>query len=56
MNITNYRPISLLPSFSKVFENVMFSRLREHLNTNKILVLEQCGFRKNLARDAAISL
>jgi len=56
MNISNYRPISLLPSFSKVFEKVMYSRLWEHFNINKILVQEQCGFRKNLAREAAISL
>jgi hypothetical protein len=56
MNIYNYRPISLLPLFSKVFEKVMYSRLREHLNINKILVQEQCGFRKNLARKATISL
>jgi len=56
MNISNYRPISLLPSFLKVFEKVMYSRLREHLNINKILVQEPCGFRKKLAREAAVSL
>jgi len=41
MNIPDYRPMSLLPSFSKLFEKVMYSRLREHLNSNKILVQEQ---------------
>jgi hypothetical protein len=55
MNISNYRPISVLLSFSKIFEKFMYSRLREYLNNNKILVEEQCGLRKNLAREAAIS-
>jgi hypothetical protein len=56
MDVCNYRPISLLPLFSKVFEKVMYSRLREHLNISNILVQEKCGFRKSLARKAAISL
>jgi hypothetical protein len=30
-NMTNYRPISLLPIFSKVFEKAMHSRLSHHL-------------------------
>ena len=39
-NISNYRPISLLPSFSKVLEKAMYSRLKHHLHTNNILVPE----------------
>ena len=46
MNPTNYRPISLLTSFSKVFEKALYTRLTEHLNTNKLLVANQYGFRK----------
>jgi hypothetical protein len=45
--ISNYRPISLLTSFSKVFEKL------EHLNSNNILVKEQFGFRKNLTTEKA---
>ena len=45
--ITNYRPISLLPVFSKIFEKGIYKRLYYHLTLNNILVNEQFGFRCN---------
>jgi len=54
MNLTNYRPISLLTSFSKVFEKALFNRLTAHFNTNKLLVGNQFGFRKGIATEDAI--
>ena len=39
--ISNYRPISLLTSFSKAFEKVIYKRLYHHVNSNNILVKEQ---------------
>jgi Notch-like protein len=48
MNPTNYRPISLLTSFLKVFEKALYIRVTEHLNTNNLLVRNQYGFRKNV--------
>jgi hypothetical protein len=54
MNISNNRPIWLLTSFLKLFEKIMYSRLMEHSNINKILVEEQYGFRKNSATQEAI--
>jgi hypothetical protein len=42
---SNYRPISLLTSFSKIFEKVVYNRLYQHINKNHILVKEQFGFR-----------
>jgi hypothetical protein len=52
--ITNYRPISLLPVFSKIFEKVLYKRLYSHLISNSILVKEQFGFRCNNATETAI--
>jgi len=51
--ISNYRPISLLTSFSKIFEKVIFNRLRNHVNNNNILVHEEFGFRNNSSTEAA---
>jgi hypothetical protein len=53
-NPTNYRPISLLTSFSKVFEKAPCTRLTDHFNTYKLLVGNQFGFRKGIATEEAI--
>ena len=42
---SNYRPISLLPSISKIFEYVIFKQLITYLNTNNLLFPQQFGFR-----------
>jgi hypothetical protein len=39
-NMANYRPISLLPVFSKIFEKVLYSRLNQHLQADNILTTE----------------
>jgi hypothetical protein len=44
-NIANYRPISMLPAFSKICKKVMHIRLMNHLETNNILAAEKFGFR-----------
>ena len=53
MNPTNYRPISLLTSFSKVFEKPLFIRLTEHFYSNKLLAGNQFGFRKDITTELA---
>ncbi len=42
---TNYRPISLLPAISKVFEKVIFKQLYDFFQTNKLFYNSQYGFR-----------
>ena len=43
--MNNYRPISILPSFSKVIEKVVYNRLLNFLDKFNILVPSQYGFR-----------
>ena len=45
--LNNYRPISLLPIFSKILEKVIYQRLFNFLNSNNALFSSQYGFRKN---------
>ena len=45
-DVVNYRPISVLPFFSKILEKLVFERLYDFLNYNNILILQQFGFRK----------
>jgi sarcosine oxidase/L-pipecolate oxidase len=40
-SMANYRPISVLTTFSKVREKVMYNRLSHHMQTNNILVPEK---------------
>ena len=43
--IKNYRPISLLPIFAKVFEKIVFDNLYNHLVINHLITKNQSGFR-----------
>jgi hypothetical protein len=52
-NMSNYRPISLLTTFSKVLKKVMYNRLSHYLQTNNILVPEQFCFRKGISTENA---
>ena len=45
--LNNYRPISLLPIFSKILEKLIYQRLFNFLNSNNALFSRQYGFRKN---------
>ena len=44
---SNYRPISLLPSLSKIFEKIILIQLIEYLDTNNIITAHQYGFQQN---------
>ena len=48
---TNYRPISILPTVSKIFERILFNQLRF---SNKILSPLLCGFRKGYSTQYAL--
>lgn len=51
---SNYRPISLLSTFSKLFEKCMHVRIANFLDTNNLLHDKQFGFRKNRSCEHAL--
>ena len=53
-DLGNYRPISVLPCFSKILERIMYKRLYKYLQENKILYCKQFGFQAGHSTDHAI--
>ena len=45
-DFSNYRPISLLPAISRVFERIIFKRVYSYVEKLKLLDDNQFGFRK----------
>lgn len=54
-HILNYRPISILPSISKLLEKIINSRLIKYLEDKNIISDNQFGFRKGKSTDDAVS-
>ncbi|CAF4750832.1 unnamed protein product [Pieris macdunnoughi] len=53
----NYRPVSILPALSKVFEKLMLNQMLCHFNKNSIFHEQQYGFTKGrCTTDAGVSL
>ena len=50
----NYRPISILPCFSKIIERIMYNRLYSFLTKHNIISEKQYGFRKKYATYMAL--
>ena len=54
---SNYRPIALLPSVSKILENVMLDQISNYFINNNLLSMQQYGFRaKHSTEFAALNL
>ena len=53
-NVSNYRPISILPVFSKVLERIMYNRVYNHLDSKGLLYEKQFGFQRNNSTEHAI--
>ena len=51
---TNYRPVSLLPQFSKLLEKLFCARLDKFISKSNILCEGQYGFRSNRSTSLAI--
>ena len=54
LDCVNYRPISLLPIFSKNFEKIIYSRMFKFLESNKLIYTRQFGFRANHSTNHAL--
>ena len=54
-SLGDFRPISLLCVFSKVFEKIIVTNMTKFVNKNNILTPSQFGFRENSSTDLAIT-
>lgn len=50
----NHRPISLLPTLSKVFESILKTQISEYFEENSLFFQHQFGFRNNKSTTLAI--
>ena len=55
VHFSNYRPISLLPTLSKILEKVVYKRLYKFLLQNNILFNSQYGFRSGHSTSDAVA-
>ena len=53
--LENYRPISTLPTFGKLFEKVIFTRMSSFFTSNNLLHPNQFGFRSKHSTSHAIN-
>lgn len=53
-NLGNYRPISILPIFSKGCEKLIFARLSNFFNKHNIITSSQFGFQPGLSTESAL--
>ena len=53
-DISNYRPISVLPCVFKILERLMYNRLYKYLKENNILYKQQFGFQSGYSTSDAI--
>ena len=55
-NLDNYRPISILPILSKIFERIAYEQLAEYYEKNERIVSTQFGFRKRYITELAVTV
>jgi hypothetical protein len=54
--VSNYRPISIPPPISKIFETIYHDQINDYLQQNNIIVANQFGFKSNSSTAIPISL
>ena len=51
---SNYRPVSILPQFSKILEKLFYNRLVSFIEKQKLFFCHQYGFRKKCSTEYAV--
>ena len=54
INVMNYRPICSLSPLSKIFERIIYDKMIEFIDKNKIMSDTQFGFRKKMSTETAL--
>ena len=54
-SMDNYRLISILPTFSKILERVVYEELSNYLESNDLMTLSQYGFRRRNNTELAVT-
>ena len=54
MVVNNFRPVSVLPFFSKILERLMYSRILSFFNKHQLFYKYQFGFREQHGTDVAL--
>ena len=54
LDVGNYRPVSILPTISKILERAVYVQMEKHLKDNNILYEFQSGFRTSYSTDTCL--
>ena len=52
--VSNYRPVSILPQFSKILEKIFYNRLVKFISKNNVIYESQYGFRQKHSTNLAL--
>ena len=55
-NFNNYRPISILAIFGKIFEKIIYKNLYSFLTSQNLIYSKQFGFRKGHSTSHALMI
>jgi hypothetical protein len=55
-NMSNYRPISVLPVFSKIMERIVYDKVFSYLNDLDVLSNKQFGFRRGHSTEMPLAI
>ena len=54
LDVSNYRPVSILPIVSKILERAVYKQIVGYLDSNNLLYENQSGFRKAYSTDTCL--